>query len=86
MISIEDFMSFIDSLEEKTVRFDFNRSKTTWNSIDLRRFTADINEYKSFTEWWQSKRNVVKINIMARMLLDLNPPEKVKQALLFVML
>jgi hypothetical protein len=87
MISIEEFMIFIDSLKETTVRFNLNRSKATWHSINFKKFTANIHEYESFTEWWQSKNMTENLNnIIAKTLLEQNPPEKVKQALLFVML
>lgn len=87
MISIEEFMSFVNSLKETNIAINFNRSKATWHTIDLRIFTKNIHEYKSFNEWWQSKNMTENLNnTIVKTLLDQKPPEKVREALLFMML
>ena len=86
MTTIQEFILFIESLPEPTVQLH-NFGKSVYHTIDLRTLTKDIGNFHDFMEWWKSK-NMTKHfnNTIALTILGLDPPEDIKNAMLFLML
>jgi len=94
--AILDFVQFVNSMENSVVKLDEgleqvlelkNWNKSQFHTINLKVLIKDIEKYKTFIDWWKS-RNLTKHlnNVLVKTLLNQNPPESVKHALIFIML
>jgi hypothetical protein len=85
MITTDEFVAFIDSLPNPTVQLH-NFGKATY-PINLKVLTSDIKNFHDFREWWKSKNMPRHLNnTIALTIIGLNPPESIKNAMLFLML
>jgi hypothetical protein len=86
MTSIHEFAAFIDSLPDPTVQLH-NFGKANYHTINLKSLTKDIENFQDLREWWKSKNMPKHINnTIALTILGLEPPEDIKNAMLFLML
>ncbi|NBT57262.1 hypothetical protein EBT16_00600 [bacterium] len=86
MITTDEFTAFIDSLPDPTVQIH-NFGKATYHTINLKGLTKGIENFHDFREWWKSKNMPRHLNnTIALTIIGLNPPESIKNAMLFLML
>ena len=86
MTTIQEFTAFIESLPDATVQIH-NFAKTTYHTIDLLTLTNDIGNFQDFRDWWRSKNMSKHLNnTIALTIIRLDPPENIKNAMLFLML
>jgi len=86
VITTHEFTAFIESLPDPTVQLH-NFGKAVYHTIDLRTLAKDIGNFGDFMEWWKSKNMPKHLNnTIALTILGLNPPENIKNAMLFLML
>lgn len=84
MATIEDFMGFVESLPDKNIPIP---SRPGLRTMNLETFTKDIQRFSDLREWWKSKNMTPHLNkVVAQAILDQNPPEAVRDSLLFLML
>lgn len=90
MTTIHEFILFIESLPDPTVQLhNFGKAtcKATYHTINLRGLAKDIGNFQDLREWWKSKNMPKHLNnTIALTIIGLNPPENVKNAMLFLML
>jgi hypothetical protein len=68
-------------------RRNYNTQQNKFHSIDLKKLIKDIHNYSDFLDWWQSRNMPKHLNkVLVKTILNLNPPESVKNALIFIML
>jgi len=86
MTTIQEFTAFIDSLPNPTVQIH-NFGKATYHTIDLKVLTKNIEKFQDLRDWWKSKNMTPHLNnTIALTIIGLNPPESIKNAMLFLML
>ena len=86
MTTIQEFTAFIDSLSDPTVQLH-NFGNATYHTIDLPTLTKDIGNFQDFRDWWKSKNMPKHLNnTIALTIIGLEPPENIKNAMLFLML
>jgi hypothetical protein len=86
MTTIEEFAAFIDSLPSPTVQLH-GFGDSLRRTIDLRTLTKDIGNFQDLREWWKSKNMPGRLNnTIALTIIGLDPPENIKNAMLFLML
>lgn len=97
MTEIEDFVRFIDNMNDPVVELYEelqdntiilkNWNRRTFRTINLKTLTKDIKNYSSFLDWWKSLNLTSHLNnVLVKTILNQNPPESVKHALIFIML
>lgn len=86
MTTIQEFILFIESLPNPTVQLH-SFGKAVYHTIDLLTLAKDIGNFQDFREWWKSKNMPKHLNnTIALTIIGLNPPENIKNAMLFLML
>lgn len=94
--AMQDLVEFVNNMENTVVKLDEgldevmglkNWKKRQFHTINLKTLIKDIQNYPTFLDWWKS-RNLTKHlnNVLVKTLLNQNPPESVKHALIFIML
>lgn len=96
MNDIEDFVRFVNNMNNPVVELHEelhenislkNWNKRTFSTINLKILTKDIKNYSSFLDWWKSLNLTSHLNnVLIKTILNQNPPESVKHALIFMML
>lgn len=87
MITPAEFMDFVQGLENPTVQIHQDHSKAVFRTINLLTLTKDLLQYDDFRKWWKSKNMPPHLNnLIAQTILDQNPPEDIRAAMLFMML
>lgn len=86
MISICEFIEFVENLEDSTLQIDYNLSKATYQEIELKCFTEKAKLHKTFPELWEDSIPKYINNKTIVALIRLKPPENIKNALLFMTL
>lgn len=82
MITPHEFRQFVESLENPVVQMD-----ESLHTIDLKTLTKDTRLHHDFREWWKSKNMPKHLNnTIIKTILNTNPPENIRTALLFMML
>ena len=86
MTTIQEFTAFIDSLPAPPVQLH-SFGKAVYHTIDLPTLTKDIGNFQDLREWWKSKNMPKHLNnTIALTIIGLDPPEDIKNAMLFLML
>lgn len=79
-----EFKEFVESLPEE-IPLDIGNG--IHRTIRLRTLAKDVEMFHDFREWWKSKNMPPHLsNAIAKAILGQNPPENVRNALLFLML
>lgn len=89
MATIDEFMHFVESLPSSVVTIHSNPAlhQPALQTLDLGVLTNDIRRFGNLREWWKSKNMNPRLNkVVAQAILDQNPPEAVRDSLLFLML
>lgn len=94
--AIVDFIEFVNNLDKPVVKLEVrivreNQLKKwpqePFHTINLKMFIKDINNYQKFVDWWASKNMTPHLrNIIVKTILNINPPESVRNTLLLMML
>ena len=86
MADPDEFIEWIGSLPDPVVYlYDFG--KATYRTIDLQILTKDLPEHPDILSWWKGKnmpRHLGKT--VAQTILDLDPPDDIRAAMLFLMM
>jgi hypothetical protein len=83
MTSPQEFLDFISSLPSPRVPLHGNPGRT----IDLQTLARDLPDHDSLLSWWKGKNMPPHLsNTVAKTILELNPPEDVRAAMLFLMM
>lgn len=86
MITPREFMDFVEGLKNPVVQMHKDDNPTL-RTINLMTLTKDLLQYDDFRRWWKSKNMPPHLNnAIANTILDLNPPDNIKSAMLFMML
>lgn len=92
---IKDFVDFVNNLENPTVKLETSLPRNAlkhwpqepFHSIDLKILIKDIHKYKQFVDWWESRNMTPHLrNNIVKTILNINPPESVRNILLLIML
>lgn len=89
MNTIQEFVDFINQLENSNVRLDSVRPESAelYHTINLKVLTKDIKDFESFQTWWKSKNLPDHLHkTLVKTLLKINPPDNVKNELLAMMI
>ena len=87
MNTIQEFINFIDGLDNPNIELYEPKMHTPFHSINLKTLTKDITNYNSLQVWLKNKNltNYLQTNII-KSILKINPPENVRNELLSLML
>jgi hypothetical protein len=89
MNTIQEFINFIEGLDDSVVTFNLldKYLDEHENEIDLKILTKDIADYSSLQVWL---KNIIQSSYLKdciiKSILKINPPENVKNELLSIML
>lgn len=94
--AIQDFVQFVNNIENPVVQLQEelhenislrNWNKRTFRTMNLSTLIRDIQNYPTFFDWWKSLNLTKHLNnVLVKTILNQNPPDSVKHALIFIML
>jgi hypothetical protein len=86
MATPDEFIDWIRGLPDPVVQLhDFG--KATYRTIDLRTLAKDLHQHPDVLSWWKGKNMPRHLNnTAAQTILDLNPPENIRAAMIFLMM
>lgn len=85
--AIQDFVDFVENMPNPIVRMENECKDGIWHTINLTTLIKNIQDYKTFPDWWMSKSLTKHLNnVLIKTILKTNPPESVKHSLIFMML
>lgn len=86
MTTPDEFIRFINGLPDPVVQLH-DHGKARYRTIDLRTLTKDLPGHESLLAWWRGKNMPPHLsNTVAQTILELNPPENIRAAMLFLMM
>lgn len=94
-MAIKEFVEFVNNMENPVVKLNQDLKRIglknfptqPFHSINFHVLIKNIESHETFLDWWKSK-NLTKHfhNVLIKTILNQNPPESVKHALIFMML
>lgn len=87
MVTPQEFMLWVESLPDPIVRLHQGHAGSALHTINLMTLTKDILQHEDFRRWWKGKNMPPHLNnTIARTILDLDPPENIRAAMMFMIL
>lgn len=86
MTTPQEFLEWIRTLPSTRVPLHNPEGKPL-HSIDLQTLAKDLPEHPDLFSWWKGKNMPKHLNnTVAQTILDLDPPENIRAAMLFLMM
>lgn len=86
MATPDEFIDWIGNLPNPVVQLH-DQVKAIYGTIDLRILTKNLTEHPDVLSWWKGKNMPRHLNnIVAQTILDLDPPDDIRAAMLFLMM